>query len=66
MGRNCGKGVQEKEAAQENSGELGGKPKSFYLAGEILILCWVLGIFYFFYRRQGYFELVEEIFSGIF
>lgn len=29
--------------------------------GQVIVLIWALGVFYHFYRSQGFFELVEQI-----
>jgi hypothetical protein len=34
------------------------------LVGEVVLVLWVLGIFYYFYQKQGFFELVQQVFSG--
>ena len=41
------------------------KQKSHLMVvGESLLVLWILGIFYYFYNKQVFFELVQQIFNG--
>ena len=37
---------------------------SLLVLGEVVLVLWVMGIFYYFYQKQGFFELVQQVFSG--
>jgi len=53
------------DAGKQKGEKTDRKFEVFQVLAEVVILCWILGLFFYYYKQQGFFSLIQQLFKGV-